>query len=316
MRTKIPWFAVLVGMVAASPSHADTFGTGANSFEIELVMIGSPGNPPDGFLNPAGAVPYTYRIGKYEISEQMIEMANVLGGLGITKDERGPDKPATSVSWFDAARFVNWLNTSTGSVPAYKFDASGNFQLWQPVDPGYDPSNLYRNRLATYFLPSADEWYKAAYYDPIAGVYYTYPMGSNNIPDGLDFPGDPVFDAVFNQSDGFPILDPNDITNVGMDSPFGTQGQGGNVEEWEETDFDLINDQNFVRGLRGGSYGSPYELLASTFRSFNGPWLGESSVGFRIASTAIPEPTCLTLCALAAMMLGGRRMRTIDASQE
>ena len=53
---------------------------------------------------------YTYRIGKFEISEQMIDKANALGGLGITKDTRGPDFPATSVTWYEAARFVNWLN--------------------------------------------------------------------------------------------------------------------------------------------------------------------------------------------------------------
>src|SRR5690349_21624657 len=154
------WLALLD---SAGLARADTFGSGANSFQIDFVTIGSPGNPPDANPNPAGAVPYAYRIGKYEISEQMIDKANALGGLGITKDARGPDYPATSVTWFEAARFVNWLNTSTGSVPAYKFDAGGNFQLWQPLDPGYDATNLYRNKLATYFLPSVDEWHKAAY---------------------------------------------------------------------------------------------------------------------------------------------------------
>jgi formylglycine-generating enzyme len=56
-------------------AHADTFGSGANSFDIEFVTIGDPENEADitGDPNPAGSVPYTYRIGKYEISEQMIE---------------------------------------------------------------------------------------------------------------------------------------------------------------------------------------------------------------------------------------------------
>ena len=132
-----------------------------------------------------------------------------MGGLGITKDIRGPDKPATSVTWNEAARFVNWLNTSTGSTPAYKFavqpgevgyNANANIELWTISDAGYDPNNLYRNSLARYFLPSVDEWYKAAYYDPTSGVYYDYPTGSNSMPDGIDFAGDPNFDAVF--SDG------------------------------------------------------------------------------------------------------------------
>src|SRR5438309_486040 len=119
-------------------SLADNFGSGANSFDIDFVSIGNPGNPPDANPNPAGAVAYDYRIGKYEISEQMIDKANTLGGLGITKDTRGPDYPATSVTWYEAAKFVNWLDSSSGSVPTYKFDINGNFQLWQSTDAGYD----------------------------------------------------------------------------------------------------------------------------------------------------------------------------------
>ena len=164
---------VLVAFLSAPvlPARGDVFGSGANSFEIEFVTIGNPGNPPDitGKPKSAGSVPYAYRIGKYEISEQMIDKANALGGLGITKDERGPDKPATSVSWFEAAQFANWLNTSSGHMPAYKFVpidqtsppelvASMAFVLWEPGDMGYNPANRFRNSLAAYFLPSVDEW--------------------------------------------------------------------------------------------------------------------------------------------------------------
>ena len=35
--------------------------------------------------------------------------------------------------------------------------------------------------------------------------------------------------------------DPADVTIAGGLSPYGTIGQGGNVWEWEETDFDLVN---------------------------------------------------------------------------
>jgi hypothetical protein len=105
-----------VYFLCADISRADTFGSGVNTFSIDFVTIGNPGNPPDANPNPAGAVPYEYRIGKYEISEQMIDKANALGGLGITKDARGPDYPATSVTWYEAAKFVNWLNTSARAV--------------------------------------------------------------------------------------------------------------------------------------------------------------------------------------------------------
>ncbi|HVT28877.1 MAG TPA: hypothetical protein VHE81_12755, partial [Lacipirellulaceae bacterium] len=71
----------LVASSSPLTASADTFGSGANSFTIDFVTIDSPGNPPDANPNPAGAVDYTYRIGKYEISEQMIDKANAESAL-------------------------------------------------------------------------------------------------------------------------------------------------------------------------------------------------------------------------------------------
>jgi formylglycine-generating enzyme len=288
--------------------HADTFGSGANTFQIDFVRIGNPGNSPDVNPNPAGAVPYEYRIGKYEISEQMIDKANALSGLGITKDTRGPDYPATNITWYEAARFANWLNTSTGNVPAYKFDSSGNFQLWEATDAGYNASNLYRNSLAKYFLPSINEWHKAAYYDPIVSVYYDYPTGSDSIPDGIDFVGDPDFEAVFRDGAANPM--PNEIMNVGLLSPYGTAGQGGNVREWDETAFGRLNDQpNEQRRTSGGSWGDIYTALnASNTLGGVGPGFQGNFVGFRIASV-VPEPSSSFLIVAGLIGVHGWRNR-------
>src|SRR5262245_20842120 len=86
-------------------AFGDTFGSGANTFDIEFVSIGNPGNPADttGAPNPAGSVPYRYRIGRFEISEQMIDKANALGGLGITKFNFPADNPADK-----PAKWINW----------------------------------------------------------------------------------------------------------------------------------------------------------------------------------------------------------------
>ncbi len=289
------WFAG-----GSSPCSADTFGNGANSFQIDFVTIGNPGNPPDANPNPAGAVLYEYRIGKYEISEQMIDKANALGGLGITKDTRGSDYPARSVTWYEAAKFVNWLNTSTGSVPAYKFDASGTFQLWQSTDAGYDATNLYRNKLAAYFLPSLDEWHKAAYYDPAAGLYYDYPTGSDNVPDGIDFVGDPIFDAVF--YDGGNNGGPNNIANTGLASPYGTFAQGGNTREWVETAFDRVNSgATEQRSTPGGGWADSPNLLAAWNTGIGvSPQDDNTVVGFRISSI-VPEPSNLILASIGLL---------------
>jgi hypothetical protein len=280
---------------------ADVFGSGPNAFQIDFVMIGNPGNPPDANPNPAGAVPYEYRIGKYEISEHVIDKANALGGLGITKDTRGPDKPATSVSWYEAARFVNWLNTSTGSVPAYKFDASGNFQLWAPSDPGYDAANLYRNKLARYFLPSINEWHKAAYYDGLAGAYYDYPTGSDSV------------DAVF--YDGASNSDPNVITNVGLLGPYGSAGQGGNVDEWNETAFDRVNNiRDEHRSVVGGSWDSFANVLKAEHTGGGvTPTFDGNHFGFRVAGV-IPEPNAFVLTGagiLTSLAMKPRRRKSL-----
>ena len=42
-----------------------------------------------------------------------------------------------------------------------------------------------RNTGATYVLPSENEWYKAAYYNPTSGTYWTYPTQSNSVPSNV-----------------------------------------------------------------------------------------------------------------------------------
>ena len=302
-------FALLLAVLVSLSDRAvaDTFGSGLNTFDIEFVDIGNPGNAADttGSPNPAGSVAVAYRIGKYEISEQMIDKANALGLLGITKDTRGPDKPATSVSWFEAAKFINWLNIDANSTPAYKFDGSGNFQLWAPSDPGYNPNNLYRNSQAKYFLPSVDEWYKAAYFDPSGGVYYDYPTGSNTAPTAVAS-GTAAGTAVYLQSFA---TGPADIMLAGGLSPYGTAGQGGNVYEWEETDADLLNDysSSSARGVRGGNWGSFSSNLRAAFRLNVSPSIEFNLIGFRVAS--IPEPSTVLLGALAGVGVLQRRRR-------
>lgn len=191
--------------ILSLPIHADTFGSGTNQFTIHFVTVGDPGNPDDigstglySMLN--GGVPYEFRIAAYEVSRNMIFQANREGHLGITIYNfdtagigvgKGDDRPATSVSWNEAARFVNYRNESEGYSHAYKFSLqpgdSGyraylNIQLWTAGDVGYDPSNPYRNSNAHYSLPSDDEWYKAAYYSGSGIIYHDFATGSDTIP--------------------------------------------------------------------------------------------------------------------------------------
>jgi hypothetical protein len=314
--------AVLYCAALPGLASGDSFGAGMNAFTIEFVDIGNPGNPADttstgldGSLprTSAGAVDYAYRMGKYEISRDTINKATAEGLVGVMLADmsccggNGPNRPATGVSWFEAARFVNWLNTSTGNSPAYKFDDNGNFQLWSAGDAGYNPNNLFRNRLARYVLPTVDEWYKAAFYDPTNGVYYDYATGSNTAPTPVTS-GTAAGTAVYNQLLLVSGHSPADITLAGGLSPYGTMAQSGNAGEFEETEYDLVNDSpSSSRGHRV----APWFALASELKIRGGPAPTSEvhHVGFRVASVSIPEPSSWWLGAVAGAGLCGRRRR-------
>jgi formylglycine-generating enzyme len=314
--TKLAFLAslCLVTPALAVITTTDSFGSSINAFTMDFVTIGNPGNPADttGAPNPAGSVAYTYRMGSYEVSEDMINKANAAGSLGITKDTRGVNKVATSVSWNEAARFVNYLNVSSGSAAAYKFSTqpgdvgygvNASITLWAPGDVGYDITNPFRNSNAKYFLPSENEWYKAAYYSS-SGTYSNYATGSDTIPTAVAS-GTVGGTAVYGQSFA---TGPADITSAGGLSPYGTMGQGGNAFEWMETEFDGVNNSSdSSRGLRGGSWNGVESNLRASNRNVGDP-AGESFlVGFRVAS--VPEPTSLFLTMLAGGMMLARRKR-------
>jgi formylglycine-generating enzyme required for sulfatase activity len=300
--------------VGASTTQADTFGSGTNQFEIVFVDIGNANNPDDttGSPNPAGKVEYAYRMGKFEISRDMVTKANNEGSLGITMDSMGvvtggprADMPATGVTWLEAAKFVNWLNMSRGHQAAYKFDSTGSFQIWSSAEAWQvGGENLFRHRDAYYFLPSVDEWYKSAYFDPSSDSYFDYPTGSDSFPSRVGS-GTAAGTAVYQQptSQG-----PADISLSGGLSPYGTMGQGGNVWEWEETEFDLNNNSaSALRDNRGGSWNGISLFLLASERLNARPTDQLNTIGFRVAS--IPEPSTVLLATLAMGGLFVRRRR-------
>jgi hypothetical protein len=287
---------------ASAESLLETFGTGANAFTMDFVTIGNPGNAADttGNPNPAGSVAYTYNLGKYEVSRDMVTKANASGSLGITMSDmssfggNGLLKPATGVSWFEAAKFVNWLNTSTGGTAAYKF-VSGTFQLWSPTDAGYNANNKFRNSLAKYVIPNNDEWYKGAY-GKADGSWSNFPNGTDSAPTAVDG-GTAANTAVYNGQTG-----PANITSAGGLSAYGTMGQAGNVWEWMETTYDGSNSDPYgSRDTRGGAWDNTIDGNAS-FRLgyYIGPNVEVNLFGLRVAS--VPEPSALSLLAIG---LGG-----------
>jgi hypothetical protein len=300
----------MLGTTASAQVITETFGTGANSFSIDFVQIGNPGNAADttGSPNPAGSVGYVYNIGKYEISRDMIVRANLEGNLGITLQDTAmigdssffssvdPNKPASGISWNEAARFVNWLNTSRGYQAAYNFATSGANDNASPWDSGqFSGNNQFRHKDAYYFLPNSDEWYKPAYGSP-SGAWYRFPTGSDTPPipvaEGTDT-GSAVYAQSWDQG-------PADFNNAGGLSPYGTVAQGGNMWEWTETAY------AYGQELRGGpAVGNSDSLESSYIHLGLDPTRENYFFGFRVAM--VPEPSSLSLLALGGVVVLRRR---------
>ncbi len=288
---------VLVGVLFASSASA--------SVVIDWVTVGNSGNAADS--SGYGAVSQTYKIGKYEVTNgQYAEFLNAKGsangygiynsgmaGLGIAQSGSSgsfsysvtgalANRPVAYVSWFDAARFANWLLNGQGSGTT----ETGAYTL-----NGAMSGNILANAGAGIHLPSEDEWYKAAYYNGNTSSYSLYPNGQNTIT---------TADANYFMSVG-------SATNVGAypgdASYYGTFDQGGNVHEWNDAVM-----YGSLRGLRGGSwanYGDSY--LASSSRGGYTPDNEFNTAGFRLA--AVPEPTAMILSSLAGFACLIRRKR-------
>jgi hypothetical protein len=213
----------------------------------------------------------------------------------VVSDAWTGQQPAGNIRWYDAAAFVNWLNVSSGRAPAYKltFLGSWSMQLWSEAEswdndpgPGVD-LNRYRHKDAWYFIPSEDEWYKAAFHknDGVTANYWDYATATNTIPDGIDFSNDPVFDIVFEQ--GFIQWIPNAVTHVGLPSAYGTFAQNGHMWEWFESPYDGTTDSpSEHRGVRGGDLDSSEYFMRSTARRSDPPGGSYGHIGFRVASIA------------------------------
>jgi Sulfatase-modifying factor enzyme 1/Concanavalin A-like lectin/glucanases superfamily len=277
----------------APPTTTDTFGTGTNQFGIDFVTVGNPGNSND--TTGYGGVPYTYRIGKYTISQNQVDAATRNGLQNVTAGAWSSDQPATSISWYAAAAYVNWLNTSQGYRPAYNLTYTNgvwNMALW-PTSSNTNGNvawtlggtNLFRNALCHYFLPSENEWYKAAYYDPNknggTGGYWLYPNGSDLAPTPVPT-GTNSGTSVYNQP--MPGSVPASVFQSGGLSPSGTMGQLGNVRQWMETTLSALNNnEQDDRVIRGGEWYNTAGTLCSDYRYSFTPHNSSGSVGFRVA---------------------------------
>ena len=302
-------------LASVVPASADVFHMPSGQTSLQFVTVGDPGNVADttGF----GAVLCVYRIGKYNVTTaQYIAFLNAVAttgdpyglytsnmasdtsqGCGISRSgspgsyrystAKNDNFPVNYVSWGDAARFCNWLQNGqptgaegngTTETGAYTLNGKTN-NLTETRKPG-----------AAYFIPTENEWYKAAYYKgggTNAG-YWWYTTRSNAAPINTlpDTGNHANYKDLFGTGNKDYTDPTNRLTSVGCfalsPGPYGTYDMGGDVAQWNESVF-----PGSWRGLRGGDFYSSSDYLRSSNRDKNPSDDRYCGLGFRVAT--VPE---------------------------
>ena len=315
-------------------------GSLANAEPIEWVTVGDPGNTADTAPAGFGAVATSFRIMKFEFTNQQYTDflnsvdssgtnpyavyntsmgSNARGGITNTGSTNGSryavktdmgDKPVNYVNWFDAARVANWLmngatsssSTETGAYTLVGGQISGNAPA---VNSG-----------ATFYVPTEDQWYKAAYYKGggTSAGYWDYATQSDTAPTavtagstGIGSAGSTGNFANYN-SNAYWNSENGNVTTVGTNggpSFYGAFDMSGNVYEWN----DLTGASGSSRGLRGGGWGIPAFDLSSSGSYSTGPSGEIDYIGFRLASpvsgSGVPEIDPNGLSAVLGIIAAG-----------
>jgi len=315
------------------------------------VHIGSVGNAPwmgNGTAGDLaigrGGVSYGYNIGRYEwTTAQEVEFFNAAfdrpasdqipwlippghwGAVPTTPHTPGGQRwtvpagnemlPVGNISWRMAAEYCNWLcnNKSadrsaflSGAYDVSTFGYSGNAFTDQPAHtPG-----------ARYWIPTLDEWIKAAHYDPNRygpgqGGYWVYSITRDTAP----VPGPPpsmggVGEANFGFDSGpvSPFSIPLGAYGA-ITSPWGLFDTSGGTSEWTEA-IHVSFGQNLDRYYEGSHWtSSPGYVVADSIYSYGGdfPSLSTFDLGFRIASSLPAPAASVVVCSLGIVLSCKRR---------
>jgi formylglycine-generating enzyme required for sulfatase activity len=289
------------------------------SLQIPTSPVRNAGN----FADPGtggfhGAVAYIYDIGVTEVTNAQYAVflnavartdlnglynASMSGSLGGITRSGAPgsytyatisgraERPVNFVSFWDAARFANWLhNGQRTGLQGTNTTEGGAYTL---TPSGISLGTVRRNADWRWAIPSSNEWYKAAFHQPAldggdTDSYWRYPTSSNTIN---------VSQANY-LGNGL-----NGPTSIGQYNTnyYGTFDMAGNVAEWNDTAFGTSN-----RGVRGGAFNSGFPVIDAGFNVTSGLATNEfSSIGFRVVR--VPGPATAACVGLGGLLAARRR---------
>lgn len=313
--------------------NISTAATTPPSTTLSTVEVGDAGNTPVTIGEWSyGQVNEAYRIGKYEVTikqyadflnsiatrpdtysygsavvESLYDsrMASDTNVAGISRSGDGTAaspysytvigdgrRPITYVTWLNAARFANWMHNGALSTSQVEFGAYGLH--------GATSGTFTKQSDAKWWIPSEDEWFKAAYYKgggTNAG-YFLFPTKSDTLPansssataDNANFLRLGVYAVT--QSATLSATE-NYLTPVGdfinSAGPYGTFDQGGNVDEWTSSTRSTSFGVAYV--TRGGAWNTGGLNNDATPESTALPTDRSNKIGFRLARLATEEDT-------------------------
>jgi len=297
---------------------------------FDWATVANPGNAPDTLVmdKPNGSAPgdgtsgygsvgYTYRISKTHVTNaQYVNFLNAVDPNGTNS----------------LLYITNMTNLTIGGTPYPAYTGLANGQGSGGTESGvYDMSVFASNSFATpppraanatMFIPSENEWYKAAYYDPTkggTGGYWQYGTRSDTSPASVAPPGSSnsanIGAGTTGASGGAYALtlaktgasfdkDLDYLTNVGAyttsTSSYGLFDLDGAVFNWT----DASRENRTIAGqylpiYRGGMWQNNELNSGAAFRNTgNGAGVNSGQFqnwGFRVASLAAAPPLVITI---------------------
>jgi formylglycine-generating enzyme required for sulfatase activity len=209
--------------------------------------------------------------------------------------------PITGISCDDGKRYCNWRHHGRPVI-----DKLDEETILITETGAYDFTNGQGGVLcvgATYFLPTLNEWYKAAYYKGggINAGYWRYPLQADSLPfqgsiDALLKPGAVrkganfatiTYGWFYNTTTYYTQETPG-LTTVGFfkdsPAPCGAYDLGGNVRQWTS---DLVSTKQGDQAIvPGGCWSETSDALLNTqAKSASSNLTGSPTIGLRICAS-------------------------------